>query len=301
MSAQADDLIALVYKVVAQVLAAQPKPEAGVIVPKSYDPTTGTVQVLIGTTAAIIADTSSQPLPRPRLPLMTPVHGMQAGPVGGERCVILRTPGSAGVYLVHDTDDSPNAPAGEFHYLHRNASGATDSYFKVTNDGAATGDGLGGLRSHGGAYAQTSTGSGHAITLDDTAKRVTTTSAAGQTRIIDDTAKTITDQTSSVKTILDGNGNAISHIASTIGLGGVVSGIPATGAAVRNVDITTLTNNIMSQMMQSFASVYATAMNAAGIPQAPAFMAIVQAAGWVTSHVTPPTVPSGSAIVKIAG
>jgi len=292
----AHDLVALIYRVAQEVIAEQPKGERGVIVPGSYRKDAGTVQVLIGTTAALIMSDAVQPLARPNLPLMTTVHGMQAGPKGGERCVVVHVPGGRGVYLVYDTDDSPGAPAGEYWYVHPDSK----SSIKVTNDGPTQGDALGGVRMHGAAYHGTTTGSGHAITLDDVAKMLTVASAAGQSRVFDDTAKTITDSTANVKTILDGAGNAISHVAQQVGLGDRVANLPATQAVFRQADVQKFSQSIMTQMMQSFAGVYANAMAAAQIPNAGAFAAIVQAAGWVTGNVTPPTIPTGSSIVRAA-
>ncbi len=292
--AAAQDLIALIYTVMAQHESNRQQSERGVIVPGSYNSKDGTVQVLIGTTAAIIPTAWSQPLAYPKLPLMTPVHGMQAGPKGGERCVVVKIKGGRGVYLVHDMDDSPGAPAGEYWYVHPDSK----SSIKVTNDGPTQGDALGGVRMHGAAYHGTTTGSGHAVTLDDVAKTLKIVSAGGQAHTFDDNAKTISNQSGAAKTIVDGNGNAISHVAQTVGLGALASSIPSAGAVYRQSDAQALASNIVSQTLQSLAGNLASAMTAAGIPNAGAFAAIVQAAGWVVGNVTPPTIPSGSATVK---
>lgn len=193
MSAQADDLIALVYKVVVAVLSLQPKNESGIIVPKSYDPTTGTVQVAVGTTIGIPSDSSSKPLARPHLPLMTPVNGLQGGPVGGERCVIVRKPGGASVYLEHDAtgsnpphNASPGIQAGEFGYAHPNASGTADIVHKFTMDGAVSGDGKGGFSHVGGSRFAYQTTGGLSIIADDNAQTITLT--AGPLAVILDKA-----------------------------------------------------------------------------------------------------------------
>lgn len=315
-SGVAADFIALIYRIVAEVMSNQSRGEQGVIVPGSYRKADGTVQVLIGTTAAIIQETDQQPLPRPRLPLLTPVHGMQAGPTGDERCIVVAFSGGFGVHLMHDEDDSPGAPAGEHWYVHP----ASKSFYKYTNDGATAGDGLGGARFFGKAFHQASTGSGHTITMDDTARRVSTVTAGGHTDIFDDAGRVISRVTSGghqhimddanrlIKTLTSGGlehifddaQREISHLAPNVTLGARLANLVESNNAMHNGHITEFSGNIMAQMMQSFSGVYSAAMMAAGIPGAPAFNAIVGAAGWILKNIQAPTIPSGSSIVKIA-
>jgi hypothetical protein len=87
--AAAADLVALITKICYQVVGSQHKGHEGVIVPGSYQPATGTVEVVYAHTDAIPQGTVVGPLSHPFYPLLTPIYGLQAGPRGGERCHII--------------------------------------------------------------------------------------------------------------------------------------------------------------------------------------------------------------------
>ena len=170
---------------------------------QSYDPTDGTVEVIFGDGAAIITgrqgDGDTPPTER-RIPLITNHHGDQAGPIGGERCVVIPTQSGYAAHIIYDEDDSPGAPAGERWITHLDpATGEVNAYIKLTNDGKTSGDGLGGNRVLVGAYGTIETTGGHTIALDDTGKQITLTTAGGLTLILDDNTDTIQ---------LAGSGNA---------------------------------------------------------------------------------------------
>ena len=104
--------------------------------------------------------------------------------------------------------------------------------------------------------------------------------------------------------IIDGAGNVISHVLPTggiLGLGALASDLDATRAVPAHADIVTLTNNIISQTLQTLATAIGTAAVTAGIPESAAFAAILGAAGWVAglSGINP-TIPSFSSIVRVS-
>ena len=110
-------------------------------------------------------------------------------------------------------------------------------------------------------------------------------------------------------TIFDGNGNALSHVVPTGGilaLGALASSLGAARAVPAQADLTTLSSNLMSQSIQSLMSIMSAAMitAAAGATTptefAVAFEAIVTAANWITSHITFPTIPDCSSLVRLA-
>jgi hypothetical protein len=215
------DLVALITKIVHTVIKQQPKSFEGIIVPGSYKPENGTVEVVFTHTDSIPQGTVVGPFSHPIYPLLSPVYQMQAGPRGGERCQIIpREGGTYGVLLEHDTDDSPNTPAGEFWYLHKNLAGTVDGWTKSTNDGPTAADGLGGFRQQGGAYHETQTGGGHSIVQNDTAKTIKATSAGGHTFTMNDANRTIEALSAAGhKVLLDDVGQAISMVS----VGGLVT------------------------------------------------------------------------------
>ena len=141
---------------VMRLLAGQQQPTVsldGVIAPNSYDPTTGTVTVVLGDTAGITADVDpddENPVTVQHVPLSVPAYGFQHGPLGGERVTLIAAQGgSFRAVLDYESDDSPNAPAGETWSV-KFARGLSDltvqAFWKLTNDGQNVGDGMGGFR-----------------------------------------------------------------------------------------------------------------------------------------------------------
>lgn len=276
----------------------------GVVVAGSYDPGEGTIEVVVGDTdAAFGAGTTEREIITATL--ATGQIGDQYGPIGGERVVLTLTHSGAYVAkLEHGPDDSPQAPMGERWIAHRkpgNGDGPPiwDSTLKVTNDGSP-GDGKGGLAWSGGSRHSVQTIDGLQRITEDATKQVR--DVAGKTStVLDGLAQAIThDAGGGTKTIVDGNGRAIAHVAQRLGLGDLFAKLPQGQAAVVHDDLTALASSVVGDTLQSLAKQMASAMGAAGIPNAAAFLAIVSAAGWVTGHVTAPTVPSGSSKVRIA-
>lgn len=141
----------------------------GIIQAGSYDPTVGTVQISIGHTVAAASFNDGDQPDIVTAALATIGYGDQYGPVGNERALVLRA-GTHYVALIEfGPDDSPNAPSGERWTIHRNSSGATDAYDKITNDGATAGDGKAGRRILVGEYAVIQTTGGLQVTLNDKA------------------------------------------------------------------------------------------------------------------------------------
>ena len=283
-----------------------PKVREGNVNGGTWNAAQSTIGVTYGDTAASGDDVSDSPVPDAQLSVGTFQVGDQYAPIGNESAILIPIQGSE-EYLVlfkHQLTDSPGAPAGERWICHRNASGKIDAFLKHTNDGSTPGDGKGGAHVNGGDQAQVTTSGGHTIVASDTHKAVTTTTAGGMLAKLDDALQKITHQAANgTYTIVDGAGNAISHVAAQIGLGaafGGAGGLDATHAAFRNSDASVLAGNIMSQTLQSLAAQMANAMIAAGVPNAAAFYAIVNAAGWVLGNVTVPTIPNGSSVVRIS-
>jgi hypothetical protein len=280
----------------------------------SYNPTEGTVDVIQGDTFNQFLGEGDQPIPHKSVPIVGPMVGWQYGLIGDERVILIPTQGGFVALTHHGEDDSPGAPAGELWVRHRNpaaniglaATGAPAVYdfaHKLTNDGPTPGDGLAGDVIEGAALHSRTTAGGQTDVFNDTEQTITRTTAAGLQTKLSDADQTITHVAGPVVTIWDAAGRAISHVVPTgglVGLGALASSLPASGAAINNLHVTEFSGSIMADMMQSFAGVFSTAMATAGIPNAAALEAIVQAAGWVLGNVTPPTIPSGSSLVRIA-
>ena len=102
----------------------------GHVVPGTYNPKTGEIDVLVLSESTILTSNTEQPLIRRKIDLVTPVHGHQGGPTGGERVVLIPTDAGFIAVLTHGSDDSPGAPAGESWQGH-----STGSAIKMQNSG----------------------------------------------------------------------------------------------------------------------------------------------------------------------
>jgi len=109
------DVISLIRMVVAEQLEQIKQGIEGVVVPGSYDPKNGWIDVLLGHSATLgeDGDTANEKIIVQHVPLLTNHVGDLGGPIGGERCVLIPIRGSWRVVLEHGPDDSPNAPQGE--------------------------------------------------------------------------------------------------------------------------------------------------------------------------------------------
>lgn len=125
---------------------------SGVIVAGSYDPigiqqgnlALPSVEVIIGEDYA--STTNTETLVTRRATLATSQIGDMAGPVGGERVVLFRSPSGWIAMFQHGPDDTPKTPQGERWIAQRNAlTGEVMAFLKLTSDGATPGDGLGGF------------------------------------------------------------------------------------------------------------------------------------------------------------
>jgi hypothetical protein len=88
----------------------------GIIDGASYDPKKGTVTVLVGHTATLDGanDALNEQLKIQNVPLPTAQVGVQGGPIGLERCVLIRVRGGWRLSLEHGEDDSPGVAPGEY-------------------------------------------------------------------------------------------------------------------------------------------------------------------------------------------
>lgn len=115
-------IIAAINEIVAAHIAAIPRPYEGYVVQGSYKPSNGTVSVVTASSAALPNNGPSQPVVMKDVVLLTAAHLHQAGPIGGERCVVLPFRGGLAAHLLHEEDDSPGAPAGEHWIGHKSGS-----------------------------------------------------------------------------------------------------------------------------------------------------------------------------------
>jgi hypothetical protein len=311
----------------------------GTVIAGSYDPAQGTCSVVVGEEYADFDDPDQVPYYITGT-LMTTMIGDQAAPQGGERALLIPTRGGYRILLEHGQDDigtdAPGAPAGERWILHPKAgtlgypnTPVFDAGVKLTNDGPTADDGLGGtVVGNEGALTQAQTQSGHYVSLDDTAKQVTVqTAGVGNpnplTAIFDDPTQTIThsvspailsildaiaqkithQSSSSVYTIVDGAGNAISHVVpglsgGVVALGDLASNLTAAGKGAINNDILSTFGSNVNQFGLSNLISYANLLHSVGAITAGQLSAMLTAL--ILSWITNVTVPSGSAIVKIA-
>lgn len=321
-AAAQSDLRAFISECIFEVLETLAKPQEGTIIGQSYEPATGASSVLFGDTYALLGDDGDTFINHPGLPLATSQIGDQSGPVGNERIVAIPSPTGYVLHFVHGEDDSPNVPAGERWILHRSEASwnepapVWDAGLKHTNDAATPGDGLGGaLYGLNAGLTKATTRSGHTVALDDTAKTITITSATGHVVTIDDNAATsgvtvrtaggmlghfddvaqaITHQAASgVYSIVDGAGNIISQVATSVGLGGAFASLPASKGAINNDILTTFGSNINSANLQTLIN-FGNAMITAGIPNASSLIPLI-----IASLINDVTIPAGSSLVRI--
>ncbi len=264
----------------------------GVVVAGSWDPKAATIQVVVGDSYAIASDGNGD-----QFMLITATVGTtyndQYGAVGGERVHLQRVGAGWVAHFEHGDDDSMAAPAGERWIAHRNpTTGAINAYTKLTNDGPTTGDGLAGHVTLAGALHKASTTNGHSSVMDDTAKAITHTSSGGLVHQLNDVNQQITHVAGQVMTIVDGYGNAISHVVPTgglVALGALASTLDATHGVINNSHLSTFESNLLAKRLDDLTK-FATAMVGAGVPNAGAVI------GLLASLVHVP-VPAGSAKV----
>lgn len=315
-----------VKAIVSSILGQQPPPPIGedcIAIDGSYDPTDGTISAKYGDTDTMFPDTGDTAAIPTRIELATMDPGDQYGARGNERIVLIPAKGGPFAIILPGPDTSPNAPAGERWITHRNAAGVVDSYVKHTNDGPTPGDGLGAHLSNGGALHRASTSGGRSIVQNDTAKTITVSGAGGtpHTRVVDDNEATlgIKDTTAgglvahlddvlqqikhqaaaSVYTIVDGNGNAISHVVGAggvIGLGAAASSLTADQAALNKTHLTSYDGNLQTAKLADYVK-YANLLNTVGAITSGqlADMLAALVAGWTNGT----TIPAGSSIVRM--
>lgn len=161
-----DDLKAFIVSIVHGILDQRTeRGREGWVVGGSHDPSEGSIEVTLGDTYGITPDDGDSFATEGKVPLLG-THSDQQGPRGGERVVLIPIQSGYGALLHHAKDDSPGAPAGERWIVHRNASGAVDAFFKLTNDGIA-GDGKGGVEMLVGSYWKAATAGGLSFSMDD--------------------------------------------------------------------------------------------------------------------------------------
>lgn len=272
-------IMALITGQIAKVFSLIPRPQAGPANTGTYDPKDGTAEFTVGTTAAIITDEGDTPVTPPRVTVAT-VYSDQYGLRGNEHAMLIPAPTPSGFIALthHDETDSPGAPAGEVWRVHRKADGTIDHFSKWTNDGSTPGDNLGGQVHSGFGLHEVETKGGLSTVHDDTAKQI---------------KKTANAQT---YTIWDAQGNAISHVASEVGLGDLASNLDATTAAMRKSDLSTYESSRQNTNLQDFIK-YANLLSSAGVITGAQLSTMLAAlvSGWANTT----AVPSGSSIVKI--
>lgn len=136
----------------------------GVLQAGSYDPTNGTVQVVIGhTVAAAGFDDGDQPM-IVTASLATVGYGDQYGPIGNERALVLRAGTHYIAFIEFGPDDSPGVPSGERWIVHRNPqTGDVDAIVKLQNNTPGTTNGVGSATVGAGQVSTIYDGNGKAI------------------------------------------------------------------------------------------------------------------------------------------
>ncbi len=190
----ASDMVSAMWSIARAVLMEQADTMAGSIVPGTYDPTQGTVSVLVGTEA------SQDLMPfrdagqvYPGLPLAVSGMGHQEGPWGGEPCTVHKRPGGWTVTL-EQWSSSPGAPSGESWLVKRAKptldpnqgfiGGAIQAFLKFTNDAKTVGDALAGAYMLCGAFAKFYTAGGISLVFDDSVPSATLTVGTGSSAVV---------------------------------------------------------------------------------------------------------------------
>lgn len=162
----------------------------GVVVAGSYNPANNSIQVTMGHTVAAAAFTT--PSGQPIFPtvvtaqLDTSGFGRQYGPVGGEQVVLTQCGTQYLATLEQNSLDSPGVPSGETWEMHyAPGTTTTNAFWKLTNDGASMGDGLGGYQVLGGSLVSFTTAGGLEFTLNDTTETITIQASSGLAITID--------------------------------------------------------------------------------------------------------------------
>ncbi len=186
--------VSAVKSVVAQALHDRGHGKAldGVILPGTYDPTEGVVDVVDLESLAQVDedDSAAQPMVWRRIQLLTSANGFQSGPRGGERVVVIQGASGDRAILEHGTDDTPGALAGEHHLVHRQSSpqlgtpGAIDAFVRLLNDAKSQGDGKAALNVLAGGLLTILTTAEAGIVADDQAGTVTIGLAGNAPKII---------------------------------------------------------------------------------------------------------------------
>jgi hypothetical protein len=152
-----------------------------------------------------------------KVPWGGPGYGVQGGLEEGTQVLLFQLD-PAGDDLVclgvlyNEVDTAPGTPASEFWVTDKRGS-----YTKLTQDGATPGDGQGAVKTQGAAYAQHSTASGSALTLDDSAKTAQVASAGGhQLNFNDLLQQALLKSSGGTYTLFDDVG----RVASTVTAGG---------------------------------------------------------------------------------
>lgn len=259
----------------------------------NWDPAEGTVECQFGDTAAVFTDQGDSPT-TVFANLLTPAIGFQYAPVGGERCLLIRTASGYSALVEHGPDDTPNVPAGETWDLHRNArTGTFDAGWQLQND-AVEGDGLGatviGFR---GAITRLQTKSGMLVELNDITGTLTISTPNGHSIVLDeDPAVTITTASGLIHSLDDASG--------LIGIGAKGEDLAADQAAIVKEHLKTLSDNIIATTVQTTITQLLDVMVAQGMPSAGLVAAIVQATDWVKNLPgINPAIPDGSVITRI--
>lgn len=258
----------------------------------AYDPTTHTGKFLL----PLHLDDNDEPIETGFLQIGTPFngpgYGAQFPPASGAQALIhfLDADGIypvSAVFTFNDIEAVP-FPDGKT-WGHKDPLGSSVT---TTVDGATEGDGVGAARIFGKAYSATSTTSGHSFTQDDIAQQVKMASAAGFHTLYDDAGRVLSHVTPGGLIHHMGDlTNEISTIAPHVGIGDLVANLPADAAALNQSHLTSFENNMFTKRLDDLTK-FATAMIAAGVPNAGAVLAQLA----TLLHIP---VPDGSIVAKI--
>jgi hypothetical protein len=133
--ALATRFVGIMKRSFARELKRQPRAYLGYIIPSSWNPKDGTVQVRVKHTAYMTAQANGIDLPLDpiRIPLLTAGLGHQYGPQGYEDVTVIPRADRWVAIFEHNDITTPGAPAGEHWLVHYTSKAVIDLWIKFTN------------------------------------------------------------------------------------------------------------------------------------------------------------------------
>ena len=256
----------------------------GVIQAGSYNATDGSAQVYMAHTVAAAAfpDSAGSAITPTVVGAKLAVdgYGKQYGAIGGERVLLGQCGAQWIAWLHYASDDSPGAPSGETWTVHRVPTNPTsiNAYWKLTNDGATPGDGLGGYKVLAGGQGSIATAGGISVTVDDSAGTATVSCGTGLSLTINKGSRAVNLGGSTTSSMLLSTSGSTSIGMSTTTLTFNGAATTTANGIVRQSDLATLVMELQTAL-DSWAS---TNLQAGSGATGPAFSGIIPTASAVS-------------------